>query len=156
MKVVARKSVVGKKSGSKCRGKKTRRALFRLCTTTFIPLHHLTLSKTAEASIPLSIPNSGNRGERSAYKQSAAASTPKGGEKAEDALELLLEARRLEASGDYSGAFQKFDTIVRAYGDLAIVEYARLGRAITRYEVDDKNRAIIELEYEVFNNVGLR
>jgi len=37
----------------------------------------------------------------------------------------------------------------------AIAEYARLGRAITRYEVGNKGQAVIELEYEVLSNVGI-
>ena len=74
----------------------------------------------------------------------------------EGALESFLEARSLVARGDYNLAFNQYENVVRnAPSSSAIAEYARLGRAITRYEVGNKGQAVIELEYEVLNNVGI-
>lgn len=36
--------------------------------------------------------------------------------------------------------------IIKENGDLALAEYARVGRAITLYEVGDKEEAFVEME----------
>ena len=135
------------------RGIGRRRSLLLVSTvpSVFVALRQ----KAAWASIPLRTEDLGSgfaAGRRRARDASPAASPSPG---SEGALESFLEARALAASGDYAGAFSKYDAAVQAAPDRSTVSsYARLGRAITRYEVEDKaDRAVIELEYEVLKKI---
>ena len=72
------------------------------------------------------------------------------------ALGMLQRARYLaKEAGDFRGAFETYDAIVREHGDLALSEYARLGRACMLFELGQDRSAVVELEDEVVNNVGL-
>ncbi|PWA34667.1 Tetratricopeptide-like helical [Artemisia annua] len=64
----------------------------------------------------------------------------------EEAVDLLEKGRDFQAKGDYVQALQCFTQVVTEYKDFALSEYARVGRALTLYEVGDKNQAIAEME----------
>ena len=112
-----------------------------------VPLRTEDLARRRRTPVLSSSPSEGRQGK--VGTQSPALSS-------EGALESFLEARSLVARGDYNLAFNQYENVVRnAPSSSAIAEYARLGRAITRYEVGNKGQAVIELEYEVLNNVGI-
>ncbi|XP_061346875.1 uncharacterized protein LOC133292478 [Gastrolobium bilobum] len=62
------------------------------------------------------------------------------------AVELLEKGRELQALGDFNGALDYFSQVVERYKDLALSEYARVGRALALYEVGDREEAIAEME----------
>ncbi|KAG0558855.1 hypothetical protein KC19_10G059200 [Ceratodon purpureus] len=63
-----------------------------------------------------------------------------------EALELLDKARKAQASEDFLEALRCYSLITQKSGDLALAEYARVGRALTLYEVGDRAEAIAEME----------
>ncbi|KAH9548296.1 hypothetical protein CY35_11G081000 [Sphagnum magellanicum] len=63
-----------------------------------------------------------------------------------EALELLFKAREAQAQGDFPEALGFFSQITEKAGDLALSEYARVGRALSLYEVGDRGEAILEME----------
>ncbi|CAM6069643.1 unnamed protein product [Sphagnum tenellum] len=63
-----------------------------------------------------------------------------------EALELLFKAREAQAQGDFPVALGFFSQITEKAGDLALSEYARVGRALSLYEVGDRGEAILEME----------
>ena len=112
-----------------------------------VPLQYFSFCEVSRASIPLTPSDLTVSTPPRQYQQAG---------NAERAYEVFLEAQNLVASGDYARAFDAYDRIVNnTSADSAIAQYARLGRAITRYELNEKARAIIELEYEVINLVGI-
>lgn len=136
-------------------GRGRRRTL--LFSSAFLPT--LLLSRPpARASIPLRIEELGQGDPAQRFRQRKLGNLAEGNTEAATsrAYELFLEARSSVASGEYSKALTRYDDVVRmTSADSALAEYARLGRAITRYEVGDKKRSVIELEYEVLSNVGI-
>ncbi|KAK7399379.1 hypothetical protein VNO78_10561 [Psophocarpus tetragonolobus] len=62
------------------------------------------------------------------------------------AVQLLEKGRELQAQGDFSAALHYFSQVVESYKDLALSEYARVGRALALYEVGDREEAIAEME----------
>mmetsp|Transcript_5208 Transcript_5208/g.13052 ORF Transcript_5208/g.13052 Transcript_5208/m.13052 type:complete len:229 (-) Transcript_5208:684-1370(-) len=132
-----------------------RRAL--LLAAGVLPLQQLALfPRAARASIPLDTGQLSAESERRRRGQPRPAATEV--ESSERAYELFLRAQGLARSGDYPKAFEAYDdTIKNVSSESAIAQYARLGRAITRYELDEaeKKKAIIELEYEVVSFVGI-
>uniref|UniRef100_A0A0D9XXL0 MalT-like TPR region domain-containing protein n=1 Tax=Leersia perrieri TaxID=77586 RepID=A0A0D9XXL0_9ORYZ len=63
-----------------------------------------------------------------------------------EAIRLLDLGRTLQARGDYAAALAPYTAVAREYGDLALAEYARVGRALALYEVGDRDDAIAEME----------
>ncbi|KAH7422998.1 hypothetical protein KP509_12G034800 [Ceratopteris richardii] len=64
----------------------------------------------------------------------------------EQAISLLDKGRQAQAEGDFSQALLQYTQVIKEDGDLALSEYARVGRAIALYEVGDREEAFIELE----------
>ena len=54
---------------------------------------------------------------------------------AADALQQLAAAQAAAAAGEYTAALLAYDQVVKNHPDLALSEYARLGRAIMLYQV---------------------
>ncbi|KAK9135096.1 hypothetical protein Syun_014426 [Stephania yunnanensis] len=63
-----------------------------------------------------------------------------------EAVELLERGRELQVQGDFVRALDSFSQVIKGYKDLALSEYARVGRALALYEVGDREEAIAELE----------
>ncbi|XP_024363544.1 uncharacterized protein [Physcomitrium patens] len=63
-----------------------------------------------------------------------------------EALDLLDKARKAQARDDFEAAFRYYSLITQTSGDLALADYARVGRALTLYEVGDRDEAIAEME----------
>ncbi|GLJ48419.1 hypothetical protein SUGI_1022010 [Cryptomeria japonica] len=63
-----------------------------------------------------------------------------------EAIVLLEKGRELQAQGDFIQALNCFTQVIDIYGDLALTEYARVGRAISLYEVGDREESIAEME----------
>jgi predicted negative regulator of RcsB-dependent stress response len=55
--------------------------------------------------------------------------------RAKEALALLSSARAASDAGQFDQALAQYSQIVREFGDLALSEYARVGRALTLYQV---------------------
>lgn len=66
--------------------------------------------------------------------------------RAGEAIRDLESARQAVDTGDFNQALQLYDNIVRQYSDLALSEYARMGRALLLYQVGRVSDALIELE----------
>jgi hypothetical protein len=56
------------------------------------------------------------------------------------------EAVGLQARGEFPEALASFTRVVREYADLALSEYARVGRALVLYEIGDRDESIAEME----------
>jgi hypothetical protein len=54
---------------------------------------------------------------------------------AAQALAQLQTAQEAQRGGDYAAALAGYSAVVQAHPDLALAEYARLGRALMLYEV---------------------
>lgn len=67
-------------------------------------------------------------------------------EKVSEAVEWLEKGQLAQARGDFSAALNCFTEVTEKAGDLALAEYARVGHAVTLYEVGDRGQAIIEME----------
>ncbi|KAH9317865.1 hypothetical protein KI387_019634, partial [Taxus chinensis] len=63
-----------------------------------------------------------------------------------EAIVLLEKGRELQARADFPQALDCFTQVIKIYGDLALTEYARVGRAISLYEVGDRDESIAEME----------
>ncbi|TVU51276.1 hypothetical protein EJB05_02687 [Eragrostis curvula] len=63
-----------------------------------------------------------------------------------EAVGLLERGRALQARGDFPEALASFTGVVREYADLALSEYARVGRALVLYEIGDRDESIAEME----------
>ncbi|KAJ7957026.1 Tetratricopeptide repeat protein [Quillaja saponaria] len=74
-----------------------------------------------------------------------------------EAVELLEKGRELQAQGDFNRALQyfsqkmilmctRFGPVVSSYKELALTDYARVGRALALYEIGDREQAITEME----------
>ncbi|GMP26382.1 hypothetical protein CsSME_00002842 [Camellia sinensis var. sinensis] len=63
-----------------------------------------------------------------------------------EAVELLEKGRELQAQGDFNHALHFFTQVTENYKDLALSDYARVGRALALYEVGDREEAITEME----------
>ncbi|CAM0146395.1 unnamed protein product [Urochloa decumbens] len=63
-----------------------------------------------------------------------------------EAVGLLELGRELQARGEFSQALASFTRVVREYADLALSEYARVGRALVLYEIGDRDESIAEME----------
>ncbi|XP_034903062.1 uncharacterized protein [Populus alba] len=63
-----------------------------------------------------------------------------------EAVELLEKGRELQAQGDFNEALLYFTKMVENYKDFAFSEYGRFGRALSLYEVGDREEAIAEME----------
>ncbi|XP_068649362.1 uncharacterized protein [Aristolochia californica] len=63
-----------------------------------------------------------------------------------EAIELLEKGKELQAQGDFLHALDYFTQVVKDYKDLALSEYARVGRALALYEVGNREEAIAEME----------
>ncbi|KAG5241905.1 hypothetical protein OIU77_002797 [Salix suchowensis] len=63
-----------------------------------------------------------------------------------EAIELLEKGRELQAQGDFNEALLYFTQMVENYKDFAFSEYGRFGRALSLYEVGDREEAIAEME----------
>nr|ABO15005.1 TPR repeats-like protein [Taiwania cryptomerioides] len=63
-----------------------------------------------------------------------------------EAIMLLEKGRELQANADFPQALKCFTQVIDTYGDLALTEYARVGRAISLYEVGDREESIAEME----------
>lgn len=64
----------------------------------------------------------------------------------EEALQWLHAGEQAQAELDFHKALAAYDQVVRKDGDLALAAYARVGRALSLYEVGNRNEAIILLE----------
>lgn len=62
------------------------------------------------------------------------------------AVEDLEKGREAQANGEFEKALSLFSQVVDQNGDLALASYARVGRAVTLYEVGDRSQAILEME----------
>ncbi|KAL2628778.1 hypothetical protein R1flu_013464 [Riccia fluitans] len=62
------------------------------------------------------------------------------------AIDLLEKGQNAQAQGDYGKALRLYEEVKQTAGDLALAEYARVGHAVTAYEVGDRNEAITEME----------
>lgn len=67
-------------------------------------------------------------------------------QRANQLLSLLDTARTATREGEYDKALAAYNQGVREYSDLALSEYARLGRALLLYQVGDTSQALLELE----------
>jgi tetratricopeptide (TPR) repeat protein len=63
-----------------------------------------------------------------------------------EAVGLLELGRELQARGEFPEALASFTRVVREYADLALSEYARVGRALVLYEIGDRDESITEME----------
>ena len=63
-----------------------------------------------------------------------------------EAVRLLDAGRELQARGEFAGALASFTAVVSGYKDLALSEYARVGRAVVLYEIGDRDESITEME----------
>ncbi|CAD6270317.1 unnamed protein product [Miscanthus lutarioriparius] len=63
-----------------------------------------------------------------------------------EAVGLLERGRELQARGEFPQALASFTRVVREYADLALSEYARVGRALVLYEIGDRDESIAEME----------
>ncbi|KAL5224830.1 hypothetical protein ABZP36_011469 [Zizania latifolia] len=63
-----------------------------------------------------------------------------------EAVRLLDLGRELQARGEFPAALASFTAVVSEYKDLALSEYARVGRALVLYEVGDRDESIAEME----------
>ncbi|XP_061950424.1 uncharacterized protein LOC133673568 isoform X1 [Populus nigra] len=63
-----------------------------------------------------------------------------------EAVELLEKGRELHSQGDFNEALLYFTKMVENYKDFAFSEYGRFGRALSLYEVGDREEAIAEME----------
>lgn len=63
-----------------------------------------------------------------------------------EAVGLLEHGRALQAQGDFAAALASFTRVVAEYKDLALSEYARVGRALVLYEIGDRDQSIAEME----------
>ncbi|KAL3686829.1 hypothetical protein R1sor_013138 [Riccia sorocarpa] len=62
------------------------------------------------------------------------------------AIDLLEKGQNAQAQGDFGKALDFYEELKQTAGDLALAEYARVGHAVTLYEVGDRNEAITEME----------
>lgn len=69
-------------------------------------------------------------------------------EAAASAISSLNAAGDAVDKGEYNVALDLYNLIVRTYPDLALSEYARIGRALLLYQVGSVSDAILELEDE--------
>ncbi len=76
----------------------------------------------------------------------AASDTPSVSQQATELLRLLDTARMLTRQGEYQQALDMYTQGVRQYPDLALSEYARLGRALLLYQQGYASQALLELE----------
>ncbi|KAK3136288.1 hypothetical protein QOZ80_5BG0431010 [Eleusine coracana subsp. coracana] len=63
-----------------------------------------------------------------------------------EAVGLLERGRALQAQGEFPEALASFTRVVAEYADLALAEYARVGRALVLYEIGDRDQSIAEME----------
>lgn len=63
-----------------------------------------------------------------------------------EAVDLLERGRALQARGEFPEALASFTRVVAEYADLALSEYARVGRALVLYEIGDRDESIAEME----------
>lgn len=63
-----------------------------------------------------------------------------------EAVRLLDLGRELQARGEFAEALASFTAVVSGYKDLALSEYARVGRALVLYEIGDRDESITEME----------
>ncbi|KAF7028045.1 hypothetical protein CFC21_040023 [Triticum aestivum] len=63
-----------------------------------------------------------------------------------EAVRLLEAGRELQARGEFAGALASFTAVVSGYKELALSEYARVGRALVLYEIGDRDESITEME----------
>ncbi|KAH8507613.1 hypothetical protein H0E87_009962 [Populus deltoides] len=63
-----------------------------------------------------------------------------------EAVELLEKGRELQARGDFNEALLYFTLMVENYKDFAFSDYGRVGRALSLYEVGNREEAIAEME----------
>ncbi|KAL6219855.1 hypothetical protein ACLB2K_007614 [Fragaria x ananassa] len=63
-----------------------------------------------------------------------------------EALELLEKGREFQATGDFDKALLSFTQVIEKYKEFAFSDYARVGRALTLYEVGNRDDAIAEME----------
>ncbi|KAM0910096.1 hypothetical protein ACQ4PT_014391 [Festuca glaucescens] len=63
-----------------------------------------------------------------------------------EAVRLLDLGRDLQARGEFPEALASFTAVVSGYKDLALSEYARVGRALVLYEIGDRDESITEME----------
>mmetsp|Transcript_15901 Transcript_15901/g.49980 ORF Transcript_15901/g.49980 Transcript_15901/m.49980 type:complete len:144 (-) Transcript_15901:122-553(-) len=66
----------------------------------------------------------------------------------EDVQRLTKAAKDSTARGHYADALDAYTEIVKRYPDLAITEYARLGRALLLFEVGERGEGLLELQDE--------
>eukprot|EP00879_Flechtneria_rotunda_P009632 GHRR01010079.1.p1 GENE.GHRR01010079.1~~GHRR01010079.1.p1 ORF type:complete len:318 (+),score=120.05 GHRR01010079.1:114-1067(+) len=65
---------------------------------------------------------------------------------AADALQQLTAAQQATTAGDYQAALRVYSSIVHQHPDLALAEYARVGRAFMLYQTGQVDEALIALE----------
>ncbi|KAG5245066.1 hypothetical protein OIU76_002759 [Salix suchowensis] len=63
-----------------------------------------------------------------------------------EAVELLEKGREFQAQGDFSEALLYFTLMVENYKDFAFSDYGRVGRALSLYEIGNREEAIAEME----------
>ncbi|KAI5076109.1 hypothetical protein GOP47_0008174 [Adiantum capillus-veneris] len=64
----------------------------------------------------------------------------------DEAISLLEKGRQAQSEEDFRQALLWYTQVIKEHGDLALAEYARVGRAICLYEVGDKEEAFVEME----------
>lgn len=74
------------------------------------------------------------------------AAGPSVSQQAAQLLQLLETARTATKQGEYDNALALYTQGVQQYSDLALSEYARLGRALLLYQLGFASQALIELE----------
>ncbi|KAG6556572.1 hypothetical protein Mapa_001513 [Marchantia paleacea] len=62
------------------------------------------------------------------------------------AIDLLEKGQSAQARGEFCKALDFYEEVKQTAGDLALAEYARVGHAVTLYEVGDRSEAITEME----------
>ncbi|WIA11244.1 hypothetical protein OEZ85_011371 [Tetradesmus obliquus] len=84
--------------------------------------------------------NLGSSSSSSRPRQSPVASA------AAQALSQLQAAQAAQKSGDYAAALAGYSAVVSQHPDLALAEYARLGRALMLYEAGDVSGCLVGLQ----------
>jgi len=68
------------------------------------------------------------------------------GEQVAEIQELMDAARKATDNGEFESALRLYSQIVDQYPDLAITDYARIGRGLLLFQDGQRSQAILELE----------
>lgn len=134
-----------------------RRAVcFRIAFSVF--LSPFILPDTVEARISLSDPSSEEERRRKALQEISGGLFERRRERqvqvqevpisvqVEKVLGLMSQAEEASQHGDYKGAYNCYEAIIRGYPDLALAERARIKRALLAYQLDMVDQTLAQLE----------